>query len=72
MKIYVLVKPNSKREGVEKIDDLHFIVRANAPAKEGKANRRVVELLSEYLGISKSGITLMGGNTSREKIFDIS
>ena len=72
MKIYVLVKPNSKREGVEKIDDLHFIVRANAPAKEGKANKRVVELLSEYLGISKSGIALMGGNTSREKIFDIS
>ncbi len=72
MRIFVFVKSNSKREGVEKIDNIHFVVRANAPAKEGKANRRVVEILSEYLGVSKSGIALAGGSTSREKIFDIS
>lgn len=71
MKIYVLVRPNSRKESVEKIDEKNFIVRANAPAKEGKANKRVIELLSEHMRISKGNIALIGGATSREKIFDI-
>ncbi|MEW6617614.1 MAG: DUF167 domain-containing protein [Patescibacteria group bacterium] len=71
MKIFVTVKPNSKREGVEKIDETHVVVRANAPAKEGKANKRVEELLAEYLGIAKSRIWLVSGATAHEKIFEI-
>lgn len=71
MKIQVVVKPNSRKELVEKLDESHFVVRANAPAKEGKANRRVIELLSEYFNISKSRIGLVSGSASKEKIFDI-
>ncbi len=71
MKIQVVVKPNSRKELVEKLDESHFVVRANAPAKEGKANRRVIELLSGYFNISKSRIGLVSGSTSKEKIFDI-
>ncbi len=71
MRIFVLVKPNSKREGVEKIDEIHFVVRANAPAKEGKANKRVEELLAEHFDISKSSVFLIQGHTSKEKVFEI-
>lgn len=66
-----MVKPNSRKEIVEKIEKDRFIVRANAPAKEGKANKRAIELLSEYYGISKNRICLMRGNKSKEKEFDI-
>ena len=71
VKIFVTVKPNSKRESVEKIDETHFVVRANAPAKEGKANKRVEELIAEYLDVSKSSVFLIQGHTSKEKIFEI-
>lgn len=71
MKIFVSVKPNSKHENVKKLDDTHFVVRANAPAKEGKANKRVEELIAEHFGISKSRIFLAQGATSREKVFEI-
>lgn len=34
MKIFVSVKPNSKRQGVEKVDNTHFVVPANAPKSD--------------------------------------
>lgn len=71
VKIFVSVKPNAKREGVEKIDDTHFIVRANAPAKEGKANKRVEELLAAHLDVPKMSVWLVAGRTSKEKVFEI-
>lgn len=49
MKVTVLVKPNSKKESVTRNDDGSLTVRVNAPPVDGKANERVIELLSEYL-----------------------
>ena len=71
MKIFVSVKPNARREEVQKVDDAHFVVRANAPAKEGRANKRVEELLAEYFDVPKMSVWLVGGRTSKEKTFDI-
>ncbi|KKT90931.1 MAG: hypothetical protein UW92_C0022G0012 [Candidatus Jorgensenbacteria bacterium GW2011_GWA2_45_13] len=61
MKIFVSVKPNARREEVQKVDDAHFVVRANAPAKEGRANKRVEELLAEYFDVPKMSVWLVGG-----------
>lgn len=71
MKIFVSVKPNARREEVQKVDDTHFVVRANAPAREGRANKRVEELLAEYFDVPKMSVWLIGGRTSKEKIFEI-
>ena len=71
MKIFVSVKPNARREEVQKVDDAHFVVRANAPAKEGRANKRVEELLAEYFDVPKMSVWLVGGRTSKEKTFDL-
>ena len=71
MRIFVSVKPNAKREGVEKIDDAHFFVRANAPAREGKANKRVEELLAEHFRVPKMSVWLVAGRASKEKVFEI-
>ena len=53
MKIFIKVKPNSKNEKIEKIDENHFNVWLKVPAREGKANKRLVELLSKYFNLSK-------------------
>jgi uncharacterized protein (TIGR00251 family) len=70
MKISLRVKPNMKEEKVEKVDDV-FIVWVKEPAKEGRANRAVIELLSEYFKIPKSQIVILSGMKSKQKIIEI-
>lgn len=72
MKITVLVKPRSKKEGVEVSHDGIYTVRVNAPPVEGAANERVIELLADFLGKPKSSLTLASGHRSKRKIFEIS
>jgi len=46
-------------------------VRLSAPAKEGKANKALIELLSDYFNIPKSSIFIISGSSSKTKIVDI-
>ena len=54
MNFFVQVKPNAKQNSVKKIEANHFAVSVKQPAQEGKANQAVIELMAEYLDISKS------------------
>lgn len=69
MKITVMVKPNSRKEAVEPQADGTYIVRVNAPPIEGRANERVVELLSEHFSRPKSSIRLVSGAQGKRKVF---
>ena len=71
MKITVAVKPNSKKEIVEELPDGSYLVRVNVPPVDGKANERVIELLSKHFRQPKSLITLTSGPKSKKKIFSI-
>ena len=71
MKITVAVKPNSKKEMVEQLPDGSFVVRVNVPPVEGKANERVIELLSDHFRQPKSLIALVSGAKSKKKIFSV-
>lgn len=70
MKISVRVKPNTKEEKVEKVGEV-FTVYVKEPAKEGRANRAVIELLSEYFKIPKSQIVILTGIKSKQKIIEV-
>jgi Uncharacterized conserved protein len=41
-----------------------------APEK-GRANARIVELLSMYFGVKKDRIRLLAGETSKSKLFQV-
>lgn len=71
MKISVTAKTKSKMEGVELLQDNTYIVRVNVPPIEGRANKRIIELLSEFLKVPKSQIELVSGVKSKHKIFKI-
>lgn len=71
MKVTISVKTNSKIESVEKISELEYLVRVNTPPVEGKANKRIIELLSDYFDVPKSKISLVKGEKSKKKIFEI-
>lgn len=71
MKIKVKVKPNAKQESVEKTGEKDFLLRVKAPAREGRANQAVVELLSEYFNLPKSGISIVRGEKSKNKVVNL-
>jgi uncharacterized protein (TIGR00251 family) len=71
MLIHVKVIPNSKKYQVEKISDDYFKVRVNAKAENGRANKRLVEIISEYFKVSKSSVVILKGLKSRNKIIEI-
>ena len=66
----VKVYPNASRERVEADGDLVKVYVSVSPEK-GKANKRVVELLAGYFGVRKSAVTIVRGQTSRDKLVSI-
>ena len=70
MKISVLVKPNAKQNKVEK-SEAGYLIWTQAPPTENKANKAVIELLSEYLKVPKSKIVIVTGLKSKRKIIDV-
>lgn len=71
MKIFVKVKPQSRENRLERHDDLDYTAYIKAPAREGKANEAVRDLLADYFNISRTHVRLILGKTSREKLFEI-
>jgi len=71
MRISVKVKPNSKKEEIKKLTDNEFVLWVKEPAKENRANQAVIRLLSEYFNVPKSNISIIRGETSKNKIIQI-
>lgn len=71
MKIFIRVKPNSKKDSVRRIDVAHFEIQTKSPPREGKANAAAVTALAHHLGIPKSRIKILAGAKSKQKVFEI-
>jgi uncharacterized protein len=69
MKIHARIAPNSRKEGIEPGE--FWRIRVNAPAREGKANARAMELLAGHFGVSVRRIRLSAGATAKNKTFEI-
>ncbi|RKZ24829.1 DUF167 domain-containing protein [bacterium] len=71
MLIKVKVFPGSKKDSIEKKGIDSFEVQVKEKAKEGRANKAVIEILSDYFNIPKEKIRLIRGAKSHHKIFEI-
>jgi uncharacterized protein YggU (UPF0235/DUF167 family) len=65
------VKPFSRVEAVEKIDESHYVVKVRARPIEGEANRRVIELLSDFWQRPTSAFWLKSGHASKSKVIEL-
>ena len=72
MRITVLVKAGRKESKIEKLSDNSFSVWVKEKPQDGKANYAVREALAEHFNIPRSRVTLVSGETSKTKLFDIS
>ena len=71
MKFSIRVKPNSKESQIEEMGPNQFLVKVKAPPQENKANREVITLLSDYLHVPKSRISILSGLKSKQKMVKI-
>ena len=71
MLLRIKVKPNSKTDEIIREEDGSLKVKIRAQPIEGKANKYLIAYLSKVLGIPKSGITLLKGESNSFKTLDI-
>lgn len=64
---FVKVIPKAKKAGFDGWEEGRLKVKLNSPPERGAANRELIEMLAEALGIKKAQIEILSGETSRIK-----
>ena len=67
--VSVRVSPRAKRNEIGGVTNGMLQVRTTAAPADGKANRAVIKMLAEFIGVAPSRIKLLRGATNRNKQF---
>jgi uncharacterized protein len=70
-RISVTVKPNARSAAIAQVSEVEFRVAIREPARDGKANLALVDLLARYFDVPKSSVTIVRGHASRKKIIEL-
>jgi uncharacterized protein len=70
-RILVTVKPNSRSDTITQISESEYRAAVREPARDGKANLALIDLLARHFGVAKSTITILRGHSSRRKIVEL-
>lgn len=68
----VRVNPRSSRNQVTGWNDGILGVKITAPPVDGAANKECIEYVADLLGVKKSQVSIISGQTSRDKALRIS
>lgn len=71
IKLGIKVVPNSSKCEIYGIIDGCLKIKLDVPPVEGKANEKLVKFLSKILGVSKTSIEILSGETNKNKILFI-
>ncbi len=63
--------PDSSRSEIVGVHDGKLKVKIAAKSIDGKANKALVTFLATYFSVSKSAVTLIRGERSRDKVIAI-
>jgi len=69
--ISVHVTPNAREARVTKVGEASFDVKVDEKAVGGRANKRLVEILSKHFGVPRSSISIVRGAKSRDKTVEL-
>ena len=67
----VIVKPNSSKESLKEISERVLEARVKEPPTEGRANKRLIELLAKHFKVPKSRVRIKRGASSKRKLVEI-
>jgi uncharacterized protein (TIGR00251 family) len=71
MYITIRVIPRSSKNEILPQPDGSYKIRLTVPPVDGAANKKIIELLSDYFDVAKSKIVIVRGESSRNKTFSI-
>jgi len=71
VKVSVRVKTNSKKQKTELNGEGVLVVNLKSSPHEGKANKELVKVLSDYFSVPKTHIDIVSGLKSKNKIVEI-
>ncbi|MBO3762496.1 DUF167 domain-containing protein [Ciceribacter sp. L1K23] len=76
IRLRVRLTPNGGRDDLDGLErnsagEAYIKARVSAAPEKGRANKSLVELLAKRLGVPKSRITMISGDTSRQKILRV-
>jgi len=71
VKLKVRIIPNAKKTEFTGFREDELVLRLGAPAVEGKANKAATEYIARYFGVPRSAVSMVSGEKSRHKIFQI-
>ena len=70
MDVKIRVVVNAAKNEVKKLSD-GYKIYITAPAREGKANKALREVLADYFNVRKSQVSIVKGAKSKDKIVSI-
>ena len=70
-RVRLRVAPGAVRAGVVGRHGDAWKVRVTAPAEGGRANEAVVRLLAETFAVPRASVTLVSGQSARDKIVQV-
>ena len=68
LKFRLRVQPRARRSEISGAHNGALKIKVTAPPVDDAANRAVIEYLAGRLGVSKSGISILSGARSKEKV----
>jgi uncharacterized protein (TIGR00251 family) len=71
VRIAVRVQPRSAGNRVLGVQAGALKVQVTAPPVEGEANRALVALLAEWLGVPRRSVTVARGQAARDKLVEV-
>ncbi len=71
VRLRLRVKPGARKAKIVGPHGDALKLAVQAPPEDGRANEAVIALLAEILGLRKSAIEILSGQTSRDKVVAI-
>jgi uncharacterized protein (TIGR00251 family) len=71
IQIGLQARPGARTEKVELKPDGTLLARVRAPARDGRANAAILEVVARQLGLRPRQVRLVRGQQSRQKVIEI-
>jgi hypothetical protein len=71
VRLSIKVQPGSSKNRILGETAGEWKIAVTAPPVDGRANAAVIELLAEWLGVSRSAIRIVRGETGRRKVIEV-
>lgn len=71
VRLHLWIQPNASKSEVIGPFENSLKIKIKAPPVDGKANKEVIEFLSDLLDVPKKNISILRGDSSRKKCVEI-